>query len=75
MCLSCEMAMRWFAEMEKAAQPADAPNHNPANADVAVADDARREPQNPAPAAYSAGRNGAAPGRNFSCEPASGEGE
>jgi hypothetical protein len=71
MCLACEMADWWFAEMEEAARRAAAtPDRTPANAAVAAADGAGRDPPNPMPAADSASRNGA-PARIFICEPAS----
>ena len=73
MCLDCEMADWWFAEMEEAARRAAAtPDRAPANAEVAGADGAGRDPRNPMPAADSARRNGA-PTRIFVCEPTSRE--
>jgi hypothetical protein len=70
MCLACEMTDWWFAEMEEAARRATTPDRAPANAEVAGADGAVRDPQNAMPAPDSATHNGPPP-RIFVCEPAS----
>ena len=76
MCLSCEMAVRWFAEMEEAARRAAAPTERtPANAEVAAEDGGGRTPHDRPAAAADGFRRSAAPERAFVCEPARGEGE